>query len=76
MDFLLFQTFPLFLDPLFMAILSGQLTPVPWYSHMRIQTFILTHFSPLVLNGGIVYLQMLSAISTLPAFKCAIVNLL
>ena len=41
-----------------MAIQSGRLTPDPWYSHMRIQTFILTHFFPLVLNGGIVYLQM------------------
>ena len=56
---LLLQTFPLFLDPLPMAILFCLLTPVPWNSHLRIQIFIQTHFFPLVLDCGIVYLQIL-----------------
>ena len=72
-------TFPnpptVFIDPLLMAIPSDRLTPAPWYSHLRIQTFIQTHFFPSCTRVWNSSPPDVSAISTLPAFKHAIINL-
>ena len=70
-----FQTFPLFLDLLPMAILFGLLAPSPWYSHLCIQIFIQTHFFPSHTRLWNSLPPDVSAVSTLPAFKRAIVYL-
>ena len=64
---------PLLLDPLLISP-SDRLTPAPWYSHMHIQTFIQTLFSICTRLWNSLPPNV-SAISTLPAFKWAIVNL-
>ena len=52
-----------------------RLTPAPWYNHLRIQTFIQTHFFSSCTRVWNSSPPDVSAISTLPAFKHAIINL-